>query len=64
MKRIHICVTFCTRRLYGPNKLEGGVMKTLRLTICLVMVCTLVLLAGQSAFGAIKIVKFNVPSCE
>ena len=39
-------------------------MKTLRLTIFLVMTCTLVLLASQSAFGAVKIVKFNVPSCE
>jgi len=39
-------------------------MKTLRLTIFLVMACTLVLLASQSAFGAIKIVKFTVPACE
>jgi hypothetical protein len=39
-------------------------MKTLRLTILLIMACTLVLLANQSAFGAIKIVKFTVPSCE
>ena len=39
-------------------------MKTWRRTIFLVMACTLVLLASQTAFGAIKIVKFNVPSCE
>jgi hypothetical protein len=39
-------------------------MKTLKLTTFLVMACTLVLLASQSAFGAMKIVKFNVPSCE
>ena len=39
-------------------------MKTLRLTILLVMVCALFLLASQSAFGAIKIVKFTVPACE
>ena len=39
-------------------------MRTWRLTIFLVMACTLVLLASQTAFGATKIVKFNVPSCE
>jgi hypothetical protein len=39
-------------------------MKTWRLTIFLVMACTLVLLASQTAFAATKIVKFNVPSCE
>ncbi len=39
-------------------------MKTWRLTIFLVMACTLVLLASQTAFGATKIIKFNVPSCE
>ncbi len=39
-------------------------MKTLRLTIFLLMVCTLFLLASQSAFGAIRIVKFTVPACE
>jgi hypothetical protein len=39
-------------------------MKALRLTIFLVMACTLVLLANQTAFGATKIVKFTVPSCE
>jgi hypothetical protein len=39
-------------------------MKTLRLTILLMMACTLMLLASQSAFGAIKIVKFTVPACE
>jgi len=30
----------------------------------LVVACTFFLLAGQTAFGGIKIVKFNVPSCE
>ena len=39
-------------------------MRTSRLTIFLVMACMLVLLASQTAFGAIKIVKFTVPSCE
>ena len=39
-------------------------MKILRLTILLMMACTLMLLASQSAFGAIKIVKFTVPACE
>ena len=60
---IYICIILC-RRLYGLNKIKGGVMKTLRLTVFLVMACTLVLLASQSAFGAIKIIKFAVPSCE
>ena len=39
-------------------------MKVWRLTIFLVMACTLVMLASQTAFGATKIVKFNVHSCE
>ena len=39
-------------------------MKVMRFTMFLVVACMLVLLAGQSAFGAIKIVKFSVPSCE
>ena len=39
-------------------------MKVLRVTMFLVVACVLVLLAGQSAFGSIKIVKFHVPSCE
>jgi hypothetical protein len=39
-------------------------MKTWRLAILLVMACTLMLLASQTAFGATKIVKFTVPSCE
>ena len=40
-------------------------MKAFRLTLILLIACTLsVLLAGQSAFGAIKIVKFTVPACE
>jgi hypothetical protein len=43
---------------------EEEAMKTVRFTMSLVVACTLVLLAGQTAFGAIKIVKFTVPSCE
>jgi hypothetical protein len=39
-------------------------MKTLRLAVLLVMACTIVLLASQSAFAAVKIVKFTVPACE
>jgi hypothetical protein len=39
-------------------------MKVWRLTIFLVIACTLFLLANQTAFGATKIVKFNIPSCE
>ena len=39
-------------------------MKNWKLSFLLVMTCTLFLLASQTAFGAIKIVKFNVPSCE
>ncbi len=39
-------------------------MKTWRITILIVIACTLFLLANQTAFGAIKIVKFSVPSCE
>ena len=39
-------------------------MKIARLTIFLVVACMLFLLAGQTAFGAIKIVKFTVPACE
>ncbi len=39
-------------------------MRTFRLAIFLAMACTLVLLANQTAFGATKIVKFGVPSCE
>jgi len=39
-------------------------MKHWRLTIFLVVACAVFLLAGQSAFGGIKIVKFSVPSCE
>jgi len=46
----------------STQKEEG--MKTMRFTTFLVVACMLVLLAGQSAFGAIKIVKFTVPSCE
>jgi hypothetical protein len=60
---IHMCYILY-RRLYGLNKIKEGVMKTLRVTIFLVMACTLFLLASQSAFGAMKIIKFNVPSCE
>ena len=39
-------------------------MKLMRFTMFVVVACILVLLAGQSAFGAIKIVKFTVPGCE
>jgi hypothetical protein len=39
-------------------------MRRSRFIISLVLACVLVLLAGQSAFAAIKIVKFNVPGCE
>jgi len=39
-------------------------MKVMRFTMFLVVACMLVLFAGQSAFGAIKIVKFTVPACE
>ena len=39
-------------------------MKIERLTIFFVVACMLFLLAAQTAFGAIKIVKFNVPTCE
>ena len=56
VRRYYICKEKLTK--------EAVSMKTLRLTILLLMVCTLFLLASQSAFGAIKIVKFTVPSCE
>ena len=39
-------------------------MKHWRITIFFVVACALFLLAEQSAFGGIKIVKFHVPSCE
>jgi len=39
-------------------------MKIGRVGVFLVVACMLVLLAGQSAFGAIRIVKFTVPTCE
>jgi hypothetical protein len=40
-------------------------MKSSRLTIVSLIVCALyVLLAGQSAFGAVKIVKFQVKGCD
>jgi hypothetical protein len=39
-------------------------MRARRLMIFAVITGMLVLLAGQTAFGAIKIVKFTVPSCE
>jgi len=35
-----------------------------RLVISLMVACVLVLLASQSAFAAIKTVKFIVPGCE
>jgi len=46
------------------NAPEELAMKVGRLSIFLVVACMLVLLAGQSAFGAIRIVKFTVPTCE
>ncbi len=49
-------------RMYLVRK--GRNMKNAKIAMFLVIACTLFLLAGQSAFGAIKIVKFNVPSCE
>jgi hypothetical protein len=36
-------------------------MKRIRLTVFLLVTCMLFLLAGQTAFGATKIVKFQVP---
>jgi len=39
-------------------------MKIRRLVIFVAMACMLTVLAGQTAFAAIRIVKFNVPSCE
>ena len=44
--------------------LQEEVMKTQKLAFCLVIVCMLVLLAGQTVFAAKRIVKFNVPGCE
>jgi hypothetical protein len=39
-------------------------MKAMRFAMFLTVACVLVLLAGQSAFGAVRIVKLNVPGCE
>ncbi len=39
-------------------------MAAKKFTILLMLGCLVFMLAQQSAFGAIKIVKFNVPSCE
>lgn len=39
-------------------------MKARKFMIFVVMAGMLVLLARQTAFGAIKIVKFTVPACE
>ena len=39
-------------------------MKGLKLTLLLVVACMLFLLAGQTAFGATKIVKFQVSGCD
>ena len=39
-------------------------MKFRRLAIFLVVACMLGLFAGQAAFAATKIVKFDVPGCE
>jgi hypothetical protein len=45
-------------------QIKEGAMKAMRFAMFLAVACMLVLLVGQSAFGAIKIVKFNVPGCE
>jgi hypothetical protein len=39
-------------------------MKSRKLTILLVTACMLVMLAGQTALGATRIVKLNVPGCQ
>jgi|PlaIllAssembly_1097288.scaffolds.fasta_scaffold3305717_2 hypothetical protein len=40
-------------------------MKTSKFTMFLLIACTLTfLLAGQNAFGAVKIVKFQVKGCD
>ena len=40
-------------------------MKVSKLTMFLLIACTLsVVLAGQNAFGAVKIVKFQVKGCD
>ncbi len=39
-------------------------MRGARLTMCLVLACMLLLLVGQTAFGAIRTVKLMVPACE
>lgn len=43
---------------------NGGRMKYQRITILLVAACMLVLLSGEAAFGATKIVKLTVPGCQ
>ena len=58
----YVCYDATQEILQSGQKEE--VMKAMRVTMFLVVACVLVLLAGQSAFGAIKIVKFHVPSCE
>jgi hypothetical protein len=39
-------------------------MKRIGVTVVLLISCMFFLLAAQNAFGAIKIVKFQVPGCE
>lgn len=39
-------------------------MKRIGFIVVLLISCMVFLLAVQNAFGAIKIVKFQVPSCE
>jgi mercuric ion binding protein len=39
-------------------------MKSRKLTVLLVTACMLVMLAGQTALGATRIVKLNVPGCQ
>ena len=57
-------VPYTTKEETLRSRHREEVMKVMRFTMFLVVACMLVLLAGQSAFGAIKIVKFTVPSCE
>jgi hypothetical protein len=39
-------------------------MKSFRLTLFLAVACMLFLLAGQTAFGATKTVRFQVSGCD
>ena len=48
----------------GTFRVMGGPMKRVGVVAILLVSCMFFLLAAQSAFGAIKIVKFQVPGCE